>query len=84
MKFSLYVAVLVTILAAVAILSYPVLAQGDASSERTLCLQDCERLGPPGTTYGQGLIYNDCIVGCESRFWKDIDRNSQELEKELK
>jgi len=84
MKTSLYVVILIAALALVPILSYAVMAQADAASNRTLCIQNCAWLRPQGRNYGQYQNYSNCMTRCESDFWKSIDRDTRELEKEVK
>jgi len=84
MKTSLYVAILVAALVVVSVLSYAVLAQDTSGFDRNLCLQNCSWLKPYGRNYGQYMNYYNCTAACESRFWKQFDKNSEELEKEVK
>ncbi|HTY25002.1 MAG TPA: hypothetical protein VMC85_17860 [Desulfomonilaceae bacterium] len=83
MKSLLYAAVLVAAVAIVPILSHVVLAQDTSGFDRNLCIQNCAWLKPYGYNYGQYSNYYNCMAGCESRFWKDFDRNSRDLEKQL-
>jgi len=48
MKSSLYVAILIAVLAIVPLLSHPVLAQGTAGFDRNSCIQNCAWLKPFG------------------------------------
>jgi len=83
MKTSLYVAILIAAVVIVSILSYAVLAQS-VPFDRDLCIQNCAWLRPHGRNYGQYQNYANCMARCESEFWKRFDKNSEELEKELK
>ncbi|HTY26146.1 MAG TPA: hypothetical protein VMC85_23650 [Desulfomonilaceae bacterium] len=84
MKSSIYVAILIAALAIVPLLSHPVLAQGAAGFDRNSCIQNCAWLKPFGYNYGQYMNYYNCVARCESRFWQEFDRNSRELEEDLK
>lgn len=58
---------------------------GDAASSRQECLRDCrEWLEPFGGRGGrggwqQGRIYARCVAECERKFWKEWDREMQDL-----
>ncbi len=83
MKHLLYVAVVTAALMIIPILSAVALAQS-VPSDRNLCRQNCSLLLDstriPGDPMG---YYNNCMSGCESRFWSDFDKNSRDLEKDL-
>jgi hypothetical protein len=59
------------------------------SFDRESCERDCrERYGTELFRRGRGghmgnyYVYAQCIQDCETRFWKEYDRNMGELEKE--
>ena len=79
MKHLLYVAVVTAALIIIPILSAVALAQS-VPSDRNLCRQNCLLL--LGSAGGSMAYYNNCMSGCESRFWSDFDKNSRDLEKD--
>ena len=79
MKPLLYGAILLAALAMVPILSHAVLAQGDAGFDRNSCIQGCAWLRPLGYNYGQYANYYNCMSRCESRFWREFDQNTRDL-----
>ncbi len=79
MKHLLYVAVVTAALMIIPILSAVALAQS-VPSDRNLCRQNCSLLLDSARTPMD--YYNNCMSGCESRFWSDFDKNSRDLEKD--
>jgi hypothetical protein len=85
MKLLMYGVIPIAALAMVPILAYAVLAQDAPGFNRETCIQGCAWLRPFGYyNYGQYMNYYNCLSGCESRFWQEFDKNTEDLEKELK
>jgi hypothetical protein len=83
MKTILYIAILFAALVMVPMLSNVVTAQAPGF-DREQCLQNCSWLKPwGGNNYGQYMNYSNCVAGCESRFWKEFDRNTDRLKNKI-
>ena len=85
MKLLPYGAILIAALAMVSILPQAVPAQDAAGFDRDSCIRGSAWLMPIGYyNYGRYLNYYNCLSSCESRFWREFDKNTEDLEKELK
>ncbi len=80
MKFSVVVLLLVVASLAVPILSFTAAAQ--VPFDRDSCLRNCAWLKPVGRDYGGWMNYNNCVAGCEKRFWDEFDQKTKDLERE--
>jgi hypothetical protein len=70
-------------------------AEQQGSFDRESCEEDCrsrygltpyelQHWGRGGGSRGWYNLYAECIQKCNARFWKEVDRNVRELEKETK
>lgn len=82
MKTALYIMILLAALVMVPIISNVITAQAPAL-DRKLCLQNCSTLRPWINDYGGIAYYINCLVGCDSQFWGEVDRNTERQEKKL-
>ncbi len=82
MKRASYIIMVLVALVMAPELSNVVTAQAPAL-DRELCLQNCSTLRPWINDYG-GLAYHiNCLAGCDSQFWGEVDRNTERQEKKL-
>jgi len=77
-----YILVLVAALVAVPVLSNVVVAQS-VPFDRNLCQQNCAWLMGGARSYGGYANYYTCMANCNSRFWKGIERQTEETERSL-
>jgi len=74
----------------------PVVSYESVEQGRTLCIQDCKARygidvnrgggrgggGRGGGDSGLWLLYSKCIDDCEKKFWKEWDKNMDEMDKD--
>jgi hypothetical protein len=94
----LAVMLLVILLTNFGVFIAPAISSESIEQERTLCIQDCKaRYGVDVYRHGGGrggggfrgggdsglwLRYSKCIDDCEKKFWKEWDKNMDEMEKD--
>ncbi len=49
----------------------------EAGFDREMCLQNCSLLKAWNNHGGQNPIFDNCVSGCETKFWRGWDRNTE-------